>query len=57
MQFLLKEPLGDGGQWQMFVNLIDKYGLVPKDVYPESKHSCNSTGLNMVLTKKNKRIL
>ena len=52
MQFLLKEPLGDGGQWQMFVNLIDKYGLVPKDVYPESKHSCNSRGLNMVLTKK-----
>tara|TARA_B110000285_G_C15086950_1_gene596765 strand:+ start:431 stop:1807 length:1377 start_codon:yes stop_codon:yes gene_type:complete len=52
MQFLLKEPMGDGGQWQMFVNLVEKYGLVPKSVYPETKHSSYSTGLNMVLTKK-----
>lgn len=52
MRFLLKEPLGDGGQWQMFVNLVEKYGLVPKSAYPETKHSSNSAGLNMVLTKK-----
>ena len=29
VQFLLKDPLGDGGQWQMFVNVVEKYGLVP----------------------------
>ena len=52
VQFLLHEPLGDGGQWQMFVNLVEKYGLVPQSAYPESKHSQNSRGLNMVLTKK-----
>ena len=52
IQFLLKEPMGDGGQWQMFVNLVEKYGLVPKSVYPETKHSSHSAGLNMVLTKK-----
>ena len=52
MQFLLKEPMGDGGQWQMFVNLVEKYGLVPKSVFPETKHSSFSTGLNLVLTKK-----
>lgn len=52
MQFLLKEPMGDGGQWQMFVNLVEKYGLVPKSVFPETKHSSFSAGLNMVLTKK-----
>ena len=52
MQFLLKEPLGDGGQWQMFVNLVEKYGIVPKDIFPETKHSSNSAGINMVLTKK-----
>lgn len=52
MQFLLKEPMGDGGQWQMFVNLVEKYGLVPKSIYPETLHSSNSAGLNMVLTKK-----
>ena len=32
--------------------LVDKYGLVPQSAYPESKHSQNSRGLNMVLTKK-----
>ena len=52
MQHLLKDPLEDGGQWQMLVNLIDKYGLVPKSVFPETKHSSNTRGLNMVLTKK-----
>ena len=52
LQFLLKDPLGDGGQWQMFRNLVEKYGLVPKSVYPDGAHSRNSRGLNMVLTKK-----
>ena len=42
MQFLLKDPLCDGGQWQMFVNLVDKHGLVPKSVYPETTHSSNT---------------
>ena len=32
---LLKAPVQDGGQWDMFVNLINKYGAVPKDVMPE----------------------
>lgn len=52
MQHLLHNPLEDGGQWQMMVNLIEKYGLVPKSVFPETKHSSNSRGLNMVLTTK-----
>ena len=36
---LLKAPVQDGGQWDMFVNLINKYGTVPKDVMPETNHS------------------
>ena len=27
---LLQSPLNDGGQWDMLVNLVQKYGLVPK---------------------------
>ena len=46
---LLKDPFGDGGQWVMFENLVNKYGVVPKSVYPESFHSSNSRGVNMVL--------
>ena len=51
IQHILREPFGDGGQWVMFTNVVNKYGLIPKDVYPESLHSSNSTGVNMVLSR------
>ena len=50
IQHILKN-LGDGGQWVMFTNVANKYGLVPKDAYPESTHSSNSNGVNMVLSR------
>ena len=51
VQHILKEPFGDGGQWVMFTNIVNKYGLVPQEVYPESTHSSNSAGVNMVLSR------
>ena len=51
VQHILKEPFGDGGQWVMFTNIVNKYGLVPKEVYPESLHSGKSAGVNMVLSR------
>lgn len=48
---ILKEPFSDGGQWVMFTNIANKYGLVPKDAYPESLHSSKSSGVNMVLSR------
>ena len=51
VQHLLTDPTCDGGQWDMVVNLIEKYGLVPKCVYNESYHSSNSDELNSILTK------
>ena len=39
--FLLTAPLGDGGQWDMFRSLVAKYGVVPKDVMPETEVSRN----------------
>ena len=51
VQHILKEPFGDGGQWVMFTNIVNKYGLVPKDAYPESTHSSNSCGINKVLDR------
>ena len=42
----------DGGQWDMLVNLIKKYGVVPKYTMPESFHSSNSQGMNAILLKK-----
>ena len=49
---LVKAPVQDGGQWDMFVNLIKKYGAVPKDVMPETNHSSKSMAMNYILTHK-----
>jgi bleomycin hydrolase len=50
--FLLEKPLEDGGQWNMFVNVIAKYGAVPKAVMPESESSSNTGRMNAVLMTK-----
>jgi len=44
--------ISDGGQWDMVVNLIETYGLVPQSVYPESTHSSLSGPLNSLLKTK-----
>ena len=49
--FLLQTPQQDGGQWDMVVSLFEKYGVVPKSVYPESISSSNSRELNTYLNK------
>ncbi|KAH9808253.1 peptidase C1B, bleomycin hydrolase [Melampsora americana] len=49
---LSSSPLGDGGQWDMVVGLVEKYGLVPKSIYDESYNSSNSSGINTFLTSK-----
>lgn len=51
VKFLLDVPQQDGGQWDMVVALFDKYGVVPKSVYPESISSSNSRELNQYLNK------
>ncbi|MEM9914577.1 MAG: C1 family peptidase [Planctomycetota bacterium] len=44
--YLLDHPLDDGGQWNMFVNVVKKYGLVPKSAMPESESSSNTPRMN-----------
>ena len=44
--WLLHQPLGDGGQWDMFVSLVRKHGVVPKTVMPETESSGNSARMN-----------
>lgn len=41
MTFLLM-GVGDGGQWDMYVDLVKKYGIVPKSVFPETEQSNNT---------------
>ena len=51
VMWLLESPVQDGGQWDMFVNLIEKYGVVPQSVMPESLHSSSSRSMNQLLTR------
>jgi len=50
--FLLDSPLEDGGQWNMFVNLIKKHGVVPKALMPETHSSSNTRMMNTLLRGK-----
>jgi len=52
MMYLLSNPVQDGGQWDMFVNLIEKYGALPQSVMPESFQSSQSRMMNRFLTRK-----
>src|SRR5712692_3477387 len=49
---LLSSPLGDGGQWNMFLNLVHKHGLVPKAFMPETESSSNTRRMNTNLVAK-----
>ena len=51
VKFPLQTPQQDGGQWDMVVSLFEKYGVVPKSVYPESVSSSSSRELNAILNK------
>ena len=49
---LLHNPIQDGGQWDMWVNLIKKYGVVPKSEMPETYQSGKSMRMNRMITRK-----
>jgi len=52
VSFLLELPTNDGGQWNMLVNLVNKYGIIPKTAMRESFSSSNSDQLNFFLNNK-----
>jgi len=49
---ILGDPINDGGQWDMAVNLVTKHGLMPKKCFPESFSSDSSGRLNGILKSK-----
>ncbi len=46
---LLDTVADDGGQWDMFVSIVRKHGLVPKPFMPETESSGNTRRMNSVL--------
>ena len=51
MAHLLSDPIGDGGQWDMFRALVKKYGVCPKEAMPETACSRNTSEMDRYLTR------
>ncbi|MDR1447630.1 MAG: C1 family peptidase [Candidatus Ancillula sp.] len=49
LAFILDTVVDDGGQWNMAVNLYTKYGVVPKEVMPETVSSSSTALMNKIL--------
>jgi bleomycin hydrolase len=52
VDWLFKHALGDGGQFTGVSDLITKYGLVPKEVMPETYSSNNTSRMSNLLNLK-----
>ncbi|MCX7955285.1 MAG: C1 family peptidase [Bacteroidales bacterium] len=52
IEWLYRNPISDGGVWNSFINLILKYGIVPKDVMLETWHSENTKDIIRILSYK-----
>ena len=52
VKHLLMAPVQDGGQWDMYCAITDKYGVVPKYVMPETFHSSNTGMMCKFITLK-----
>lgn len=50
--YLLESGLQDGGQWDMFVNIVNKYGVVPQSAMHETFQSENTAHMNSVINTK-----
>lgn len=49
VEWLFKNPIGDGGQFTGVANLIEKYGLVPSDVMPETYNTNNTSEISKLI--------
>lgn len=55
LHWLLGHPAADGGQWDLFVNLVEKYGVVPNWIMPETKNARETAVMNRLLATKLRR--
>jgi len=46
-----KSPVSDGGVWNLFYDVAEKYGVVPQSVMPETEHSNNTSNMDAILNE------
>ena len=49
MKVLRGGYLSDGGTWDFFVNIVNKYGMVPYENYPDNTQSKSTGDLNSII--------
>ena len=52
LQHILKTGIQDGGQWDMFVSLVEKYGVIPKEAMDETAASSKTFFMNRLINVK-----
>lgn len=52
VEYLFKSPVSDGGVWNLYYNLGQKYGVVPQEVMPETAHSNNTRQMINLVNEK-----
>ncbi|MGC8589304.1 C1 family peptidase [Athalassotoga sp.] len=52
VMWILSKPVEDGGQWGMFTDLVEKYGVLPKELMDESFQTSESATMNRLLDTK-----
>lgn len=52
LEILLRNPIPDGGYWESVVNLVEKYGAVPKEIMPETNSSSSTSQMNKLISTK-----
>lgn len=51
----MRQPIGDGGWWDMAVALIEKYGVMPQQCMPDTANSRATSDMNDLLARKLRR--
>ena len=52
VEWLFRNPLSDGGTFTGVADIVSKYGLVPKDVMPETNSSENTARMASLIALK-----
>ncbi len=52
LTMILESPFSDGGLWIYVVELIEKYGVVPKSVMPESEQTSKTAMMDRLVSRK-----
>ncbi|WP_429971732.1 C1 family peptidase [Fructilactobacillus sp. Tb1] len=52
VDFYLSSPGTDGGQWAMAAALVQKYGVVPRETFPETAVTEDTSDFDMLLNRK-----